>query len=87
MGLSNGKNIFDLRSNPPKKKIEEHFYSSLKLIYTFITHTKTVGEPLLAALAAAMCSLLLPNCEVLHSMRLLSLLANYNEVYARFAFT
>ena len=85
-GLSNGRNIFDLRSNP--QKIEEHFYSSLKLIYyTFITDTKTVGEPLLAALAAAMCSLLLPNCEVLHSIRLLSLIANYNEFYARFAFT
>ena len=69
------------------KKIEEHFYSSLKLVYTFITHTKIVGGPLLAALAAAMCSLLLPNCEVLHSMRLLSLIANCNEFYACFAFT
>ena len=31
---------------------------------------KKVGGPLLAALAAAICSLLLPNCEGSHSVRL-----------------
>ena len=46
-GLSNGENIFDLRwplkvngQGQTLKKIEEHFYSSLPLTYTFKTPTK-----------------------------------------------
>ena len=42
-----------VKVEPPKN--EEHFDSSLQLIYTFKTHTKTVGGPLLAALAASLC--------------------------------
>ena len=62
-GLSNGENIFDFRSNPPKKWGTILFQSTI-YIHIHNPH-KIVGGPLLAALAAAMCSLLLPNCEVL----------------------
>ena len=76
-GLSNGENIFDLRC-PLKvkgqgvtlKTIEERIYSSLQLIIYIQNPHKTVGGPLLAALAAAMCTLLLPNSEGSHSVRL-----------------
>ena len=41
--------------------------------YTHSKRTQKVGGPLLAALAAAMCSLLLSICEGSHSVRLYSL--------------
>ena len=78
-GFSNDENIFDL-TWPLKVKGQGQTPQKLRstfipvynryTYYTFKTHTKTVGGPLLAALAAAMCSLLLQNCEGSHSVRL-----------------
>ena len=62
-GLLNGENIFDLRW-PLKVKGQGQTPKNWE------THTQTVGGPLLAALAAAMCSLLPPNREGSHSVRL-----------------
>ena len=75
-GLSNGENIFDLRwllkikgqGQTPKNWGTLLFQSTID-IHIQNTH-KTVGGPLLAALAAAMCSQLLPNCEGSHFVRL-----------------
>ena len=50
----------------PSPKIEEHFFQTTIDMHIQNPH-KTVGGPLLAALAAEMCSLLLPNCEGSHS--------------------
>ena len=76
-GLLNNENIFDLRwpltvkgqGQPPKKNSGTLLFQSTIDIRIQNPHKK-VGGPLLAALAAAICSLLLPNCEGSHSVRL-----------------
>ena len=65
---------------PPPKKIEEHLFQATIDMHVQ-NYTKAVGGPLLAALAATMCSLLLPNCEALHSVRFIfSLKHNIHNV-------
>ena len=78
-GLSNSENIFDLRwplkvkgqDQTPQKNLGTLLFQSTIDIHIQNPHKK-VGDPLLAALAAAICSLLLPNCEGSHSVRLLN---------------
>ena len=53
----------------PPKKIGNTFIPAYNR-YTHSKLTQKVGGPLLAALAAAICSLLLPNCEGSHSVLL-----------------
>ena len=55
--------LFGGRGSGGRGRGKKKLRNSLQLVYTFKTHTKTVGGPLLAALATAMCSLMLTRLQ------------------------